>query len=95
MDKPVTVSFDSYFYDSRVESTKNKFFHPKYLFGFYGSSPIETVKGNVRYYVTLSNIIDAVTIEMKSTDCVKHHAVVELLEPWNAGSTQSRFFMNK
>lgn len=94
LDKHLTISFDSYFYKSRVESTKNKLFHPKYLFGFYGSNLIETVKGNIRYYVKLSNIMDAVTIEMKSTDCVKHYAVVELLEPWNAGSTQSRFFMN-
>ncbi|KAL6433868.1 hypothetical protein ACFW04_005829 [Cataglyphis niger] len=94
LNKHLIVSFDSYYHDTRVETTKNKFFHPKYLFGFYGSNLIETVKGNIRYYVTLSNIIDAVTIELKSTDCVKHHAVVELLEPWNAGSTQSRFFMN-
>lgn len=94
LEHQLTVSFDSYFRNSRIESTKNKFFHPKYLFGFYGSNLIETVKGNTRYYVKLSNIIDAVTIEMKSTDCVKHYAVVELMEPWNAGSTQSRFFTN-
>lgn len=94
LNRHVAVSFDSYYYKNRVESLKNKIFHPKYLFGFYGSNLIETVKGNIRYYVTLPNIMDVVTIEMKSTDCVKHYAVVELLESWSAGSTQSRFFMN-
>lgn len=94
LNKHLTVSFDSYYYKNRVESLKNKIFHPKYLFGFYGSNLIETIKGNIRYYVTLPNIMDVVTIEMKSTDCIKHYAVVELLESWSAGSTQSRFFMN-
>lgn len=93
LDKHVAINFDSYSYESRIESAK---MHPKYLLGFRESDLIETAKGSVRYYVTLSNIMDAVTIELKSLKCVngKHHAIVELIEPWNMGATQSRFFTN-
>lgn len=93
LEKHLTISFDSYFYNNRIESTRNKFLHPKYLFGFRGPNLIETMKRSVRYYITLLNIIDAVTIELKSPNCPKYHAIVELLEP-NVGSTQSRIFTN-
>ncbi|KAL6261826.1 hypothetical protein P5V15_006911 [Pogonomyrmex californicus] len=90
----VTVNFDSYFYNNRIESTRNRFLHPKYLFGFRGPNLIETVKGSIRYHVILPNIMDAVAIELKSPNCNKYHAIVELLESWNVGSTQSRIFTN-
>ncbi|XP_071570586.1 GPI inositol-deacylase isoform X2 [Temnothorax nylanderi] len=94
LEKYLTISFDSYFYNNRIESTRNRFLHPKYLFGFRGPNLIETVKGSVRYYVTLPNIIDAVTIELKSPNCLEHHAIVELLESSNVGSTQTKIFTN-
>lgn len=94
LEKYLTVSFDSYFYNNRIESTRNRYLHLKYFFGFRGPNLIETVKGSVRYYITLPNIIDAVTIELKSPNCLKHHAIVELLESWNVGATQTRIFTN-
>jgi len=94
LEKHITISFDSYFYNTRIESIRNRFLHPKYLFGFRGSNLIETVKESVRYYITLPNIIDVVTIELKSPNCLKYHAIVELLESSNVGSTQSRIFTN-
>ncbi|KAG5343165.1 PGAP1 deacylase, partial [Acromyrmex heyeri] len=94
LEKQLTVNFDSYFYNNRMESTRNRFLHPKYLFGFRGPNLIETVKGSIRYYITLPNIIDAVTIEFKSLNCIKHHAIVELIESSNVGSTQLEIFTN-
>ena len=94
LEKQLTVNFDSYFYNNRMESTRNRFLHPKYLFGFRGPNLIETVKGSIRYYITLPNIIDAITIEFKSLNCIKHHAIVELIESSNIGSTQVEIFTN-
>jgi len=96
LDKYLTVNFDTYFYDSRVVSTKNRFLQLKYLFGFRESNLIETVKEGIRYYVMLPDIMDAITVQLKSSTCtnLKHYAVVELLESWNPGSTQSKFFTN-
>lgn len=94
LDKYLLIKFDSYFYNSRIESTNNRYLYPIHLPGILESSLIQSVKGSIRYYVTLPNIIDAVTIELKSIHCAetKHYAIVELLEPWNIGSTQWRFF---
>ncbi|XP_070530047.1 GPI inositol-deacylase-like isoform X2 [Cardiocondyla obscurior] len=94
LEKHLIVNFDSYFYNNRIESTKNRFLHPRYLFGFRGPNLIETVKGSVRYYITLPNIIDVITIELKSPNCLKHYAIVELLESSNIGSSQSEIFTN-
>ncbi|XP_014487837.1 PREDICTED: GPI inositol-deacylase [Dinoponera quadriceps] len=96
LKKHFTVSFDSYFYESRVASTNNKFMHLKHFFGFREPDFIKTAKGSVRYYVPLLNIMDAVMIEVKSLNCIntKQHVVAELIEPWNVGATQLRFFTN-
>ncbi|EZA56408.1 hypothetical protein DMN91_009837 [Ooceraea biroi] len=95
-DNHLAVNFDSYFYNSRVVSTKNRFLQLKHFFGLRETNLIESVKGSVRYYVTLPDIMDAVTVHLKVPTCtnLKHYAIVELLEPWNPGSTQSRFFTN-
>lgn len=91
LDEYLSVIFDSYSYNSQVESTRNKFFHPKHFFRTYS---FETTKGNIRYYVQLLKFTNVVNVELKSHDCTKHHSTVELIEPWNVGSTQSRFFVN-
>ncbi|EFN88696.1 GPI inositol-deacylase, partial [Harpegnathos saltator] len=95
LNKHLMISFDSYLYESRVEST-NKFMRLDYLLDFRKSDYIKTGKGNVRYYVALPNIIDAVAIEVKSVNCIntKQHTIAELVEPWNIGATQLRFFTN-
>ncbi|XP_032663634.1 GPI inositol-deacylase [Odontomachus brunneus] len=96
LEKYLTVSFDSYFYESRVESANDKFMHLTYFLGFREYDFVKTAKGSIRYYVTLLNIMDAVVIEVKSLSCIdkKQHAIVELIEPWNMGAIQSRFFTN-
>ncbi|KYN04079.1 GPI inositol-deacylase, partial [Cyphomyrmex costatus] len=94
LKKQLTVNFDSYFYNNRMESTRNRFLHPKYILGFRGPYSIETVKGSVRYHITLPFITNAVTMEIKSPNCDEYHAIVELVESSNIGSTQLKIFTN-
>ncbi|XP_008210404.2 GPI inositol-deacylase [Nasonia vitripennis] len=52
-------------------------------------------RGNLRYYVALDGITDAVSVEFKNSNCTEnsyfHYSIVELSEPWVPGSGQMQF----
>lgn len=92
--KYVEVNVDLYSYNTRlipirgsIPLLKNLFVRPKVK-----KSDI----GHIRYYATFDNIIDVITVELVASECIdinaKHHAVVELSEPWSIGVTQIQHF---
>lgn len=56
-------------------------------------------QGNLRYYVALDGITDAVSVEFKNSNCTEksyfHYSMIELSEPWVSGSGQMQFIGEK
>lgn len=92
LEKYVAVNVDLYFHDTRVIPIRGSVPLLKDLL----SKPRvkQSDIGQVRYYATLLDVMNVITVEMKAFECTdpKLHAVVELLEPWSVGVTQIQFF---
>ncbi|XP_012138949.2 GPI inositol-deacylase isoform X1 [Megachile rotundata] len=91
LDNFVAVNVDLYSYDTRVIPIKSELSILNKL--LVKRRMTKTDSGHIRYYATF-NDISAIAVELKASECTdpKHHAIVELLEPWSVGVTQIQFF---
>ncbi|XP_034175717.1 GPI inositol-deacylase [Osmia lignaria lignaria] len=91
LENYVEVNVNLYPYDTRVIPVRGGLPVLKNL--FTKSQVRKSDYGHIRYYATLENI-NAVAVELKASGCTdpKHHAIVELIEPWSVGVTQMQFF---
>ncbi|XP_031831739.1 GPI inositol-deacylase isoform X2 [Nomia melanderi] len=92
LDKHVLVNVDLHDYETRLIPFKGSIPLLKTL--FIRSQAKRSDIGHVRYYVTIDNNINVITIELKTSECTdpKHNAIVELREPGSIGVTQIQFF---
>ncbi|CAK9833286.1 GPI inositol-deacylase [Anthophora retusa] len=92
LEKYIAVNVDLYSYDARFIPIWGS--SPLLKSLFVKPQPKLSNLGHIRYYATFDNIMDVITVELKASECTdpKHHAIVELLEPWSIGVTQIQFF---
>ncbi|XP_076243690.1 GPI inositol-deacylase [Calliopsis andreniformis] len=92
LEKFIAVNVDLYSYDTRLVPIRGNIPLLKNLLPKFREK--KTDIGHIRYYATLMNVMDVITIEMKASECTdpKHHAIVELIEPWSIGVAQVQFF---
>lgn len=92
LDKHVLVNVDLHDYATRLIPFTGSISLLKAL--FVKSQVKKSDIGHVRYYATIGNNINVITIELKTSECTdpKHNAIVELHEPGNIGITQIQFF---
>ncbi|XP_012276189.1 GPI inositol-deacylase [Orussus abietinus] len=94
--KDVTVHIDHYNRFGRTRKLYSKMGFLGSLFGIKGVGVIKSTKGHLRYHMELIDVRCSVVIELEKSECSTpsrfYHAVVELMEPWNPGAMQVRFF---
>ena len=92
LEKYVAVNIDLYSYDTRLVPIRGSVPLLKTLLPRPKAKRSDI--GHIRYYATLVNTMDAITVELKASGCTdpKHHAIVEFIEPWSIGTTQIEFF---
>ncbi|XP_053973079.1 GPI inositol-deacylase isoform X1 [Hylaeus volcanicus] len=91
-EKYVAVNIDMYSYDTRLVPIMGIV---PLLKNFYVKQQAKKSDiGHIRYYITFDNPVNAITVELKASECIdpKYQTVVELSEPWSIGITQIQFF---
>ncbi|XP_015606892.1 GPI inositol-deacylase [Cephus cinctus] len=94
------IHVDSYSNNQRNIQLNEKIPFLGRFFGLSKFDPIKFHRGNVRYYVAIPNILDSVSIKLEDIECEDdftdiHHAMIELLEPWNPDIGQFKFFTDR
>ncbi|XP_060811024.1 GPI inositol-deacylase isoform X1 [Bombus pascuorum] len=92
LENYITINVDLYSYNARLVPIRSTLPLLKNLFIIPQTKKSDL--GHVRYYANFDNAMDVVAVELKAFECTdpKHHAIVELLEPWGIVVTQIQFF---
>ncbi|XP_046471000.1 GPI inositol-deacylase isoform X2 [Neodiprion pinetum] len=92
--KGLSIDVDLHRKSDRISSFQNK--HILAYWGFGKLGTIESNIGDIRYEVDLDSNTNSVLLEVINVQCHqqnhRHHATVELFEPWSNGISQVRHF---
>lgn len=94
LHKGLSVGVDLYRSSDRIENFKSRFRPVNWGFGKLGT--IRTSSGSIRHEVELDDNTDSVLLKLINVECYqpnyRHHAAVELLEPWTNNISQVGLF---
>ena len=95
----MSVQVDMHNRASRISYLNDKTSLLGSIFTSRKSVELKTRVGDIRHYLKLPEIADAVTVEVKTLECVDITrslcVIIELIEPWNPGANQLLYITGK